>query len=319
MKKILIGIITASAFFALPAFGATDSFGITQLNPTSGRIWVSNWANGAPRTIQSGDRDPYDSYNLFVARGDGKTTINGSGIATLTGSAPRMYLYNAAKEKIWGDVEITFYAKRISEAQTLSYQGFTAAAKTDHTNDTTDICGTRGYFGRMLYDGRMDFEKEINHHADDGYVQFGSVKPWTSLPKNQWIGYKFIARDDGSSVKFELYRDLTGGTNGGDWKLMTSATDSGQYGAGHTPCAAGINPAQVLTGSNVSVYVRNDGLGQAQYKWFSVREIGAVSTPPTATSTPVNPNRGQMLLIIDGIISSLQGIINLLAQLKTLI
>ena len=248
-----------------------DIFGITKLYQTHGNEWFSTWNNAVIRTIQSGDRDKFDPTGLFIARGDGLIKIDGKGIATMTGSAPRMYLYNTLKTKMWNDVEVTFYALRANEIQVLSYAGFMAYAKTDHTLDT-DLCGTRGYGGRMLYDGRMDFEKEINHHADDGYVQFASVKPWSTIPK-QWIGYKFVARDIVGGVQLDLYRDLTNGLNGGDWKLMTSAIDSGQYGAGHSSCATGINPAQILSGPNVAVYVRNDGLGSAQYKWFSVREV----------------------------------------------
>jgi len=305
-------LIVALFLIATPALAATDSFGITQVYQTAGNTWSADWI--ANRTLSSGTRD-----GLLVARGDGTITI-GSGIATMTGSAPRMYLYNALKQKIWGDVEITFYARRISETQTLSYQGFTAAAKIDHTDDN-DICGTRGYYGRMLYDGRMDFEKEINHHATDGYVQFGSVKPWSAVPKNTWIGYKFIAYDNGPNVNFELYRDLTGGTNGGTWIKMTSATDSGQLGAGLTPCAPGIDPTQIMNGKNVSIMIRNDGLGQAQYKWFSVREIATTTQvappiPPPATTTD---KTAQMKSIIDSLIAIMQGVISSLNLLKTLL
>ena len=302
-RKIAICLIALLSLSVLmpsvgPAKAETDPFGITQLYQTvsNGRTWnSSDWNNNIARTLPSGSRDPYDPTGDFIARGDGSITIDGKGTAIVVGSAPRLYLYDAAKKKTWNNVEVTFYAQRINESQTLSYQGFEAVAKTDHTDDA-DLCGTRGYGGRMLYDGRIDFEKEIDHHASDGYVQFGTVNPWSSLPKNQWIGYKLVAYDiDSNSVKLELYRDLTGGLNGGTWQLMTSAVDSGQYGSGHTACTSGVNPAQVLTGPNVAIYIRNDGLGQAQYKWFSVREIAAGTTlnnpsvQPAQTPAPQNP------------------------------
>ena len=58
----------------------------------------------------------------------------------------------------WGNVEITFYGKRVSETQSISWAGLQAYARTDDTHDT-DICADRGYGAQMLYPGEMLFEK----------------------------------------------------------------------------------------------------------------------------------------------------------------
>jgi hypothetical protein len=62
------------------------------------------------------------------------------------------------------NVEITFYAKRISENREVSYQGFVAGAE---ANTIRIECFADTYYGRMTYDGRISFEKELFHaHGD---------------------------------------------------------------------------------------------------------------------------------------------------------
>ena len=65
-------------------------------------------------------RDPYDGIELT---GNGKLQINGEeGIATASGSAPRIRVVDLD----FNNTEITFYGKRVSESEEISYQGFVA-------------------------------------------------------------------------------------------------------------------------------------------------------------------------------------------------
>ena len=125
-------------------------------------------------------------------------------------------------------------------------------------------------------------KKEVNHHTNNGYPQTTAITPWPNggpMPKNVWIGFKYIVRniDNGAHVKSELYRDMSDGANGGTWTKMIEYTDTGGWGANSTPCAPGVDSSAILTQPNVSVYIRNDGIGEVDYKDFSVREVTGIT------------------------------------------
>ena len=272
---------TAVLADTIPQSSATvDKFGIAKLQPTisGGREWVAKWDNGLARTLGN-QKDPYDQQ-FDTTDGEGKYVIDGKGTAVVSGNYPRMYVVDPQRIQKWGNVEITFYGKRVSETQSISWAGLQAYARTDHTHDT-DICADRGYGAQMLYPGEMLFEKEVNHHTNNGYPQTTAITPWPNggpMPKNVWIGFKYIVRniDNGAHVKLELYRDMSDGANGGTWTKMIEYTDTGGWGANSTPCAPGVDSSAILTQPNVSVYIRNDGIGEVDYKDFSVREVAAL-------------------------------------------
>ena len=54
---------------------------------------------------------------------------------------------------------------------------------------------------------------------------------------------------------------------------MTEYVDEGGWGANALACNEDVEPDEVLTEPGLSVYIRNDGLIEADYKKFSVREI----------------------------------------------
>lgn len=260
----------------------TDRFGITMLNPTvpGGREWFSKWDNGHSRTITFG-QDPDDAE--FHGRGQASYSIDGQGVLTASGAYVRMYVYdpafqdtsvyNPSQFTTWNNVEVTVYFMRVSDAN-VAYGGIVAGAKIRHIPDS-DLCGTRGYYGRVRNDGGIDVEKEIRHPNS---VPIASpTSPWSALPHNVWIGYKYIVRDvdAGTHVKMELWRDMTGGANGGAWERLYEYTDAGGWGAGQTPCATGVDPAQILPGRNLSVFLRNDSVSDVRYKKWSIREIAA--------------------------------------------
>ena len=168
-------------------------------------------------------------------------------------------------------MEITVYYMRVSDTA-VPYAGMVAAAKIRHAPDS-DLCGTRGYYGRFRHDGGIDFDKEIRHPDS---VSTGLTSPWSVLPSNVWIGYKYIVRDidGGTHVKLELWRDMTDGANGGAWEKLNEHVDTGGWGTGHSPCATGVDPAQIMTGPNLSVFIRDDSVSDVRYKRWSIREIG---------------------------------------------
>lgn len=254
-----------------------DHFGVAQIYPsvTRGRTWYSKWDNGDARQL-GGQIDP-DDPEFDTNHGDARYSIDGKGVLTASGEVPRMYVYDPEGKKSWTNVEITVYGMRVKETKPVGWAGLMAYAKTDHRVDS-DTCKTRGYGGRLTYDGRADFEKETAHGKSNGYVQVSRVKPWpreSGMPSDVWIGYKFIVRDagQGKKVELEMWMDTTGGKNGGDWKRLTQYLDEGDFGKGADACDPGTDPAAVLSGPFPVVYLRTDSVEGMRYKAFSIREI----------------------------------------------
>ena len=242
------------------ASAAVDRFGIKMLHATvhGGREWFNGWDAGPERTITWGpdSRDPQ-----FIIRGNTRCVVYGAaganaGQAKVSGSGPRLYVRGTASEAVppppgtptWNNVEVTFYARTTNAGSKVVYAGLEAVCKTNHCPDSDDPT-TRGYGGRVLFDGRVDIEKELSHakgsnirsfpafiwtEADGGprsenasLVSNNNGRPVYEMPLNKWIGYKLVARncDHGVNVLLEVYIDRSGGINGGDWKLAKSLKD----------------------------------------------------------------------------------------------
>jgi hypothetical protein len=272
---------------ATRSFAGVDGFGIRQLVSTKpgGREWFAKWV-GASRTFTGMDpKDPWFDCN----HGDGKYEVDGRGRLTASGPTVRMYVHDPKKQTEWDEnLEITVYFTRVSETQRLSYSGLQISARTDHGttgDERKNLCDDRGYFAKVTVDGRWEFEKEIAHHRDGGNDSVATARPWPELPKNVSIGVKYVLRNlPQDRVKLELYRDLSGGKDGGVWEKMTEFTDNGgNFGVGRTPPAPGVRPELplihkfVLADSEnkkpmISVYLRHE-YGTMAYEKLSIREI----------------------------------------------
>lgn len=292
----------------VPGTTTFDKYGVRKLCASVGREWFNHWDAGAMRAY-TWDNDEFDSELVF--RGDGEYTIFGvngdrAGQMQVEGVCPRIYVRSTASEAVpppgdgplWNNVEVTFYALSTGGSGE-SYAGLEAVVKTNHIPDSW-AATTSGYGGRVLFDGRVDFEKEVMHTPNTN-VRTQPVYPWgsnTKLPLNKWIGYKFLARncENDSKVRLELYTDTSlfdqgaianpaAPPSGGAWKLVHSYTDDGKWSTGY-----GVRPAYnsgkpeykaeyaaPLTWPNWSVYLRTDALqGPQYYKWFSVREVAPI-------------------------------------------
>jgi hypothetical protein len=267
------------------ALAGADPFGVSELYPTvsGGTEWFSHF--DAPAHTSTWGDDPYDPWLHW--KGDASYSIDGAGTLSVTGSTPRIYIFDPAQARQFRDVEMTVYAKRVADDGT-AFAGIVGVARTNHMFDTTKLCDTRGYGARVRYDGTVDFDKETSHPN----ATAAASKPLFSggMPKNQWIGYKHVVYDlPNGHVVNEVWVDLTDGANGGAWRKVNSFEDTGSnFGAGAAACAAGINPAMVLSNSpsragsetgkpNLVAYFRSTNVGSngLVYKKMSVREIDA--------------------------------------------
>ena len=254
-----------------------DRFGITQILPTAGRDWSAAWDRGVPRVVVHPAVDTEDSQ--FHAKGDATVSIDGQGVATIRGEIARMYVFD--RGLTWCNVEVTFYGMRICETGHAGIQGLVVGARSEH-QDASDAhpCPGTAYYGRLLYDRRAHFAKELSHKAYGPNLPNNDKIPWEGreeMPRDRWIGFKFIVRnfDHDTKVRLCLYRDLTGGENGGDWELVARATDEGNWLVPDIPQQCGYPPGLVLTRPARSVFIRNDAIREAKYKWFSIREVEA--------------------------------------------
>ena len=221
-----------------------------------------------------------------VARGSStEIAIDGAGVARLGGEQPRMYVYE--ENKTWNNVEITFYAKRTSERSTNYRQGFIAGARSEHQAVTDETpCLGYAYYGRMLYNGRVNVIKELSHPPAPVEQAYSSNKPsanyrveWGTpngeIPFDRWIGHKFIVRncDYNTKVRLSLYRDMTEGENGGDWEQLLHEADNEDWPVSDLDPNCDCLPTQVLTWPASSVFIRNTEIDAADYTKFSIREI----------------------------------------------
>lgn len=269
---------------AAPPAPDVDRLGVARIYPTvsGGTEWFSSWANGVPRTFGWGD-DPQDSW--FHGKGDAAYKIDGAGSLLVSGAVPRLYVYDPAQVKSWRGVEMTVYAKRVSDSGT-PWGGIVGAARTNHLAETTNPCDTRGSLSRFRYDGHIDFEKETSHPASTA-VQNKAYFPG-GLPYDRWIGWKFAVYDlPNGDVKLESWMDLSDGAGGGAWVKVNELQDNGRnFGVGGAACKAGVDPALRLRSGdsrkgsetkkpNLAVYWRSDNVGADGliYKKMSVREI----------------------------------------------
>lgn len=235
-----------------------------------GHTWTPTWDNGQARTLYLYDMDKFEDPAHVQFSGSGSAIIDGKGMMTLTGDAPR---YRVLEK--FQNVNITMYAKRVSEGTDLPYQGFVIGARSQHYTDAT--CGANTYYASLTYDGRILFQKELFHGTGSNafYPDNHKNNPIFAfkggVPTDRWIGMRFIVKTVATGTLLQLYLDKDDTRN---WQKVLEFTDEGSWNVkrGDAMCDGYYPDSKIITEPGF-VFIRNDGLGRADYKNFSIKEI----------------------------------------------
>jgi hypothetical protein len=173
-------------------------------------------------------------------------------------------------------VEITVYYLRVSDDNT-DWGGLVVGARSGadgHSGSGSTWCDAHTYYGRFRHDANKDFEKELKHPASLPKQSDNIWNGATTLP-SEWIGMKFLIYNINAdrNVRMELYRDLTGGVNGGTWEKTDTITDAGGWAPAQAAPKCSYPLDYIPTTGGGVIILRNTGISEAQYKWFSAREI----------------------------------------------
>lgn len=236
-----------------------------------GHTWTNTWDNGHARTLYLFDNDAYEKPTRVEFSGAGSASIDGKGVMSMTGNAPRYRILERFE-----NVNVSMYAKRVDEEKELPYQGFVIGARSQHYTDAT--CGANTYYASLTYDGRVSFEKELFHgtgqnafypNIHDNGAQKYVFKD--GVPVDKWIGIRFIVKTVPDGALLQLYLDKD---NTGQWDKVLEFTDDGTWKAnsGGAICEGYYPTDRVITDPGF-VFVRNDGLGEADYRNLTITEL----------------------------------------------
>ncbi|TLX93121.1 MAG: hypothetical protein E6K91_09065 [Thaumarchaeota archaeon] len=186
-------------------------------------------------------------------------------------SQPRIYVRDPTNStsNYWHDVEVTIYGKRVSEDTSDSSAGF-QLARGNHYKDPTCV---HTYYSRMTYADVNNFKKESQFQFTSVGQPPGNHTQWGgNLPYSKWVGHKFIYQHfhGGNYTHMEMWIDKNNGTNGGNWQFVTSYDDTGLWNGTSSQCGGWF---YIITEPVRDIFTRNTGITEADYKYFSVREI----------------------------------------------
>jgi hypothetical protein len=249
-----------------------DRFGVVQLYPTidGGREWFASWES--KRTVS-----PYtfDKQEPLMRNEDGVLKID-SGIAAVRAGMTRLVITTPKDSEgritapLWRNVEMTIYARYGATKGELDYRALYLSARSGEQHNDKVPCEGTSYHATARFDGQFGFKKELWHTG--GYTKLRSAaasKLWPTIPKDRWIGLKFVCRnrDKDSRVDLSLYLDQTANN---DWKLVAHTIDEGDWSGESAGCGRPINA--VIAEAGPAVYFRTDDV-DVELKKFSVREI----------------------------------------------
>jgi predicted phosphodiesterase len=268
-----------------------DQFGVTMLNPTKAgaRTWFNKWGNGIARSWQSGgtsirNADPQDSESDLHCQENNSASVDGSGVFTMTGDAPRLYVNDPSRIKSWQNVEMTVYYMPVEDLAGSIHVDCRIAGRSNHQDEYQCAASGHGYAFEIKGDGTRQLRKELIHpsYADN------QVSGTSGSPNLVWTGMKVVIKNinSGADVSVTGYVDSTDGQNGGTWVqqiqkidagnwLMSDPTEQSTFDSASNGTGVCTKPASRtvrLLEAAVSCYLRCDNT-TVKFKKFSIREI----------------------------------------------
>ena len=254
--------------------------------------WNSRqWHFGSFRKFKSGkEPDPYDNTKISRFNGDSTSewVFKGDGVMNMRGRAPRLYL-----ENYYYNTENTLYYKKNTNKGRdpdgiifAARSSFNGHLKNDKINNNNWM-NTQTYYGRIRHDGHVQICKEQIHGQK--FVCYPTKKKYLyedkrRLPKNKWIGMKFIVANICSNkVLLQLWVDKKSNAEEfemrekNNWELLLEIVD--QYGS--FPSSDNEKVILYKLDRNLPflnpgmIFIRNGEItsGESLYKYISIREI----------------------------------------------
>jgi hypothetical protein len=229
-----------------PTSVGKDRFGISMLfpSPVGGFSWINNWDNGTVYSNIQPRVDPWfhptDPYFSIEEEPNITVNIDGRGILRIQQpSGPedyRLKVYDPNDQKRFVNVEATVYysweSVNYGDPEQLIGRD-TIRVGTDHHFSTANCpYNAHDYHASINREGMIYIGREALHpieHPARPDPGMAITKNWWTNSQNQdrppigvWVGFKFVKRliDGGKNVLLQIYRDLSDGANGGDWKLL---------------------------------------------------------------------------------------------------
>lgn len=260
-----------------------DRYGILKLYPTKigGRQWFNKWNNGQSRTLQEGDKDPYDSkFFLLCGQPNVPLLIDGRGRATVKAytSSARLFV-----EGPWLNTEMTVYAKGVQRLDDVQLR-----SRSNHETP----CSFGNYLAHWhRITKESSIEVESMHPI---YKRHLGEKIFAGFPLNRYVGFKQITRTiDGNKVKVEGYMNDSDNDsmNQTKWVKQTEFIFDGSITipvvkneplrlscVGKGDGIANTNPMKTLyLNQGKWCWIRANNVDQAIFKYFSIREIGSIA------------------------------------------
>ena len=279
-----------------------DRFGITELNPSKGFEWFSNWDNGVKRTVNSEgvsvrNRDPSDAmvdfHCLSYSTEGNQFIVYGNGQAKLRGKHPRLYINHVNQDPLWGNIEMTIYGRFTKcIVEKGSYTTYRLAGRSNHQNTHKCKRDAKGYAAEifirqdtlMAKDARFRKELVHPHYANSSF-------PVPIAAMSNWVGMKFICKTiNEDQVLNQCFLDYSNGQNGGVWNKAGEFVDTGKWAITSSKELANIDE-DINSGSGcidtkpvkpynekvlrkgASCYLRTDYVQDCYFKNFSIRSI----------------------------------------------
>ena len=263
--------------------GEVDKYGILKLYPTKtgGLEWFNKWDNGKSRTLEEGDKDPYDArFHLSCGQPNIPLLIDGTGRAIVQAFTSSARLFVSGP---WLNTEMTVYVKGMTALRDVQLR-----SRSNHEKD----CCFGNYGARWLRDRdkKVSIECEPMHPF---YARHLDEKSYNGFSLGHYVGFKQVTKtiEGGNKVKVEgWFNDSANDSmDQTKWIKQTEFVFDGKNinsivvqpndpisvgctGKGDN-IAPNFNQKTLWLNSGQWCWIRANHIDKTRFRYFSVREI----------------------------------------------